>query len=121
MTTIGFGNVTPTIKGDRTLVYTVGFVTIIVFAGVLATAGHVFTTIIDDLVGRTKCTKWLKNPLVQMLIWGTLFYGFLCVIAQTAIYWKKERVGVEMTFKDAYWFSFVLIFFLSTKQLLGMM
>lgn len=107
MTTIGFGNVTPTTEGGRTLVYTFGFFTIIVFAGVLGTAGHVITTIIDDLVGRLKCTKWLKIPLVQMLMWGTLFYSFLCVIAQTAIYWKRERVGVEMPFKDAYWFSFV--------------
>lgn len=104
MTTMGYGNVTPATEGGRALVYTVGFVSIILFAGILTTAGYIITTIIDDALNRSKYTKWLKIPLIQMLIWGALFYSFLCVIAQAAIYWKRERVDVDLSFKDAYWF-----------------
>lgn len=93
--------------GGRALVFTVGFVSIIIFAGILSTAGYIITTIIDDALNRSRRTKWLKIPLVQMLIWGILFYAFLGVIAQTTIYWKRERVGVDMSFMDAYWFSFI--------------
>jgi hypothetical protein len=107
MTTIGYGNVTPATRGGRVLVYTFGFISIIIFAGILSTAGYVITAIVDDAVSRANCTKWLKIPLVQMLIWGALFYSFLCVIAQTIIYWKKERVDVDLNFGDAYWFSFI--------------
>ena len=107
MTTIGYGNVTPSTEGGRALVYTVGFISIIIFAGILSTAGYVITTIVDDMVSRARFTKWLKIPLVQMLIWGTLFYSFLGLIAQTAIWWKRERVDIDLSFKDAYWFSFV--------------
>lgn len=107
MTTIGYGNVTPSTEGGRALVYTVGFFSIIIFAGILSTAGYVITTILDDLVSRAKFTRWLKIPLVQMLIWGTLFYSFLGLIAQTTIWWKRERVDIDLSFRDAYWFSFV--------------
>eukprot|EP00956_Cyclotella_meneghiniana_P041217 scaffold219022_cov76-Cyclotella_meneghiniana.AAC.3 len=97
MTTIGYGNVTPATDGGRALVYTVGFISIILFACILAKAGDVITTIVDDTMYKANCPIWSHNPLA-------LFYSFLCVTAQAAIHWKRERVGVDMNFKDAYWF-----------------
>ena len=104
MTTIGYGNVTPSTDGGRILVYTVGFISIILFAGVLSTAGYIITCIIDDILSRSKYSSWLKTPILQLIVWGALFYSFLGVTAQATIQWKWERVGVDMDFKDAYWF-----------------
>lgn len=84
MTTIGYGNVTPATDEGRALVYTVGFISIILFACILAKAGDVITTIVDDTMYKANCPKWSRNPLVLMLFWGVsmsvlLFaFGFIC-------------------------------------------
>lgn len=79
MTTIGYGNVTPVTDGGRALVYTVGFISMILFACILAKAGDVITTIVEDAMYSANFPKWSHEPLVLMLFWGVSIVHFVCV------------------------------------------
>ena len=106
MTTIGYGNTAPVTDGARAMVFTLGFLSMLLFAAVLAKAGSIVTVIADDAFDRLKLTK-ITVPWVATLIWGAMYYIWMCAIASYAVWWKEERLGEEMPFKDAYWFSFI--------------
>mmetsp|Transcript_17193 Transcript_17193/g.49298 ORF Transcript_17193/g.49298 Transcript_17193/m.49298 type:complete len:645 (+) Transcript_17193:33-1967(+) len=106
MTTIGYGNTAPTSDGARAMVFTLGFLSILLFAAVLAKAGSIVTTIADDASDRLKLSR-VNKPWVGTLFWGCLYYGWMCIIALYAAFWKDDRLGVHMPYKDAYWFSFI--------------
>ena len=88
------------------MVFTAGFVSILLFGAVLAKAGSIVTTIVDDASDRLKLTK-VNKPWVGTLFWGCLYYGWMCIIALYAAWWKNDRLGEHMQYKDAYWFSFI--------------
>lgn len=91
------------------LVFTFGFLCILLFGIVLAEAGSIITTVFQDGVKRHSRLKWLSRTWAAMLFWGLIFYAWLCTIAAITMAWKKRRVGKEIDFKDAYWFSFISI------------
>ena len=51
-TTIGYGNTAPVSVGGRALVYTAGFMCILIFVGIQSKCGHVVTSIVDDFFVR---------------------------------------------------------------------
>lgn len=106
MTTIGYGNTAPTTDGARAMVFTLGFLSILLFAAVLAKAGSIVTTIADDASDRLKLSR-VNKPWVGTLFWGCLYYGWMCIIALYAAWWKDDRLEEHLPYKDAYWFSFI--------------
>lgn len=80
MTTIGYGNQAPETKGGQAMVYTLGFLSILLFGGVLAAAGYVSSAIADDTMHRIHLHK-LVRPWLACLFWASLYYGWMCIIA----------------------------------------
>ena len=101
---LGYGNLSPSTNAGRTMVFTCGFLCILLFGTVLAKAGDIITTIFDDAVRRKPRLKWLSKPWVAMIFWGALFNLWLGVIAAATISWKKSRVAEELAWNDAFWF-----------------
>jgi len=106
MTTIGYGNTAPTTEGGRTMIYTLGFFSILLFAGVLGTAGTIVVAIWDDFVDRTKLHQ-LNIPWVGCIFWGFCYYSWMLVVASYTQSWKAERLGQEPEFSEMYWFSYI--------------
>ena len=95
-TNVGYGNCSPSTTEGRAMVFTFGFLCILIFGAVLAKAGDIITTIFDDLVQRHRRLNWLSISWVAMLFWGVLFYVWLFVIAVATVEWKEPRVGQDM-------------------------
>ena len=109
MTTVGYGNASPVTDEGKSMCYTFGFLCILLFGTVLAQAGDIITAIFEDGVNRHEKLKWLSKTWIEVIIWGAAFYSFLCIIAATTQSWQNNRLGEDITFKDAYWFSFISI------------
>ena len=103
----GYGNAAPQTVEGRTLVFTVGFISILVFGFVLGNAGQVVTTIIDDLLDKIPRSTFGLRNLFVCLLWGVLYYVWMLCVAWATIEWKEERVGVDLKWDDAYWFAFI--------------
>uniref|UniRef100_A0A7S2YM95 Potassium channel domain-containing protein n=1 Tax=Entomoneis paludosa TaxID=265537 RepID=A0A7S2YM95_9STRA len=106
MTTIGYGNQAPDSTAGRTLLYTLGFVSILAFGGILATAGTVSAAVFDDIAVRYGL-KVLTKPWCACFVWGSLYYGWMAFIAWAAQAWKKNRVEGPFDFGDGYWFAYL--------------
>jgi len=108
MTTIGYGTAVPQSTEGRCMVFTLGFLSIIVFGMVSTRAAFVITTICDDMLVQARL-RVLTKPWIQCLFWGLFYYTFLLLIAQVYVWWKIKRIGDDevMPFHSAYWFSFL--------------
>jgi hypothetical protein len=108
MTTVGYGNQSPTSLGGRWMVYTLGFASILAFGGILASAGSVMVVIVDDLLIRCSGRHNTKlGKKTKTFVWGALWYIWMCVIAVYTRAWWKRRMGDQVEIKDAYWFAFI--------------
>ena len=103
MTTIGYGNTAPETTGGRAMIYTLGFFSILLFAGILAKAGSIICAIVDDWLNRIKLSC-LTRPSVQVIIWGAIYYAYCLWIASYYIYWVKNRLDDEITYQEGYWY-----------------
>lgn len=106
MTTIGYGNHAPVTDGGRTMIFTLGFMSVILFGAVLSQAGAVVSAILDDSVKRIRL-QVLSWPSVSCLIWGSLYYAWMLVIAFVTQQWKVGRLGEAFPFNEGYWFAFI--------------
>jgi hypothetical protein len=68
----------------RALIYTFGFVSILLFGGLLLGAGAVTVAIFDDALIRCK-VRILTRPWIATIIWGLLYYTWMSVIANVRI------------------------------------
>ena len=84
MTTIGYGNAAIETTDGRILVFTLGFFCILAFGGILFGAGSVVTAISDDFVIRLH-HKRLANPWVASVMWGSLYYLWMLVVANVSM------------------------------------
>jgi Ion channel len=107
MTTVGYGNGSPQTFGGRLMVFTAGFFSILLFAVVLGNAGKIVTNITDDWLSRLPRLSLLTHDWVICLFWGGCYYGWMFVVAFVTVRWKRERVGVDLAWDDAYWFAFI--------------
>ena len=99
---MGYGNQAPVTKQGRTLIYTLGFASLLAFGAILARAGQVVSFLFDDAVIRIRWT-FLLNSWVSCLVWGVLYYTWMLVIAATTMNWKKTRLDETFDLNDAYW------------------
>lgn len=107
MTTIGYGNQAPRTDEGRAMLFTVGFLSILVFAATTAGAGYIMTSIFDDMMkkGHIGC---LGKPILATVFWGALYYIWLLLIAGYTQDWKNTRLGDnEFDFGEGYWFAFI--------------
>lgn len=88
------------------MVYTLGFLSILLFAVILAGAGTIVVTIVDDFVDRTSLSQ-INFEWAAMIFWGCCYYAWMLCIAAYTRSWKAERLDVDMEFSEAYWFSFI--------------
>jgi hypothetical protein len=93
MTTIGYGNQAPETMGGRALIYSLGFLSILAFAGILAAAGNIASHIFDDAVNRIKVHS-LTTPWVACVVWGAVYYSWMGIIAAQTKRWKEKELGV---------------------------
>jgi len=107
MTTVGYGNQAPTTTTGKTMIYTLGFLCILAFAGVLTTSGHILSKLGEDEMHRRRL-HFMTKPLYSCLFWGSIFYTWMLVSASVTVNWKEKRLG-EYSFdlRDGYWFSYI--------------
>jgi hypothetical protein len=108
MTTVGYGNQAPTSREGRILVFTAGFVSILLFAVTLGFAGYILSSIIDDIVYRTH-VEFISWPTVGCVIWGSCWMAWMLVIAGSADLFYSRRYG-DPDFADGgdlYWFAYI--------------
>jgi len=107
MTTMGYGNTAPTSDGGRAMIFTLGFFSIVLFAGVLAKAGSIVAAIVDDFVDRSPF-ECLNRPWIFTIFWGILYYAWMIFIASYYQYWNEERLEDDsIDYADAYWFAYI--------------
>lgn len=82
MTTVGYGSTAPTSDGGRAMVFTLGFLSIVIFAGVNIKAGGILSAIVDDVAVRSHLSRHVTRPWVFVVLWGVLYYMWMCVIAR---------------------------------------
>jgi hypothetical protein len=88
------------------MIYTLGFLSILMFAIILGAAGTIVVTIWDDFINRTKL-HYFNTPWLGCIFWGFCYYAWMLVIADTTQKWKKARLDENMLFSEAYWFSYI--------------
>jgi hypothetical protein len=87
------------------MVFTLGFISILAFGGVLAASGYIVSRIFDDAVNRANELKFLSWPWVACFIWGTAYYTWMILIAFHTTEWKNKRLQDEsFTMGQGYWF-----------------
>lgn len=86
------------------MVFSLGFLSILAFGAILASAGYIISRIFDNAANRQKL-KFLSWPWVACLVWGSAFYTWMALIAFHTQAWKKTRLNDEsFSMNDAYWF-----------------
>jgi hypothetical protein len=107
MTTIGFGNATARSVGGRAMVYTLGFLSILLFATITARAGKIVSSIFDEHAARFKL-GWMKIPAVALMARAALYSLWLLVIAQHYQLWQHKRLdNTDVGLNDSYWFAYI--------------
>jgi hypothetical protein len=80
-----------------------GFVMILLFGFILATAGFVTSAIFNDALVRFRL-EVLTKPLASCIIWGTWYYGWMALIAYITLRWKHSRLDDDsFGMRDGYW------------------
>lgn len=108
MTTIGYGTAVPETYEGRVLVYICGFITIIGFIGLNATASLYVLTVVDDLLLRLNLQR-LTRGIPSLLFWFCLFVLAMLTLAGGMMHWVQRRINYSTSFSDAFWFSYITI------------
>lgn len=89
------------------MTFTLGFVSILCFGAILATAGSILSLIFDDIAHRLRL-HLLTRPWVASCIWGTAYYSWMVLIAGLTERWKLKRLGDDaFTMREGYWFAYI--------------
>lgn len=97
----------PTTAGGRGLVFTLGFVSILLFGAMLARAGNIASVILDTAISRVKLIQ--RRHVANALCWGAIWVSWMFFMAFTTRQWNRERLGADndFTFGDGYWFAYI--------------
>ena len=107
LSTIGYGNQPIYSPSSRVLVFTLGFVSILLFGQILAVAGHVVSAYADDFWRRLGY-PFGARPSVACVIFGGLYYCWMVLIAIVTVDWKRDRLGYDsFDMIHGYWFAFI--------------
>ena len=88
------------------MVACLGFVSILAFATILASAGQIFNIIVDDVATRFRL-PCVSRPWIAVPLWGLLWFAWMAIIATDASKWWQTRLGIHVTMGEAFWFAFL--------------
>lgn len=88
------------------MVLTVGFLNILLFGAVAASAGYVMTSLANDLAAR-KGVPLETKPWIACVFWAALLYLWMIAIACVYQQWKSVRLQDDVTLFEAFWFSYI--------------
>jgi hypothetical protein len=108
LTPAGYGNQAPITMQGRVVMVTFGFVSILLFGGILASTGSVLAMMYDDTVKKFRWS-FLARPLWSLTFWGiitalwTMFLGF-----SAHLWWGYRLKPDEVpSANDATWFAYL--------------
>lgn len=107
MTTIGYGNQSPSTVEGQAMIYTLGFLSILLFALVALQSGRITALLFDDVMRKTHVLSWFSRPFLGTLLWGILYWAWLALIGSFTVDWKVSRMGEEFSMSDAFWFAYI--------------
>lgn len=106
MTTIGYGNQAPVTWQGRGMIFSLGFLSILLFGVVLQRAGRVTSALFDDSLSRFHL-RILSRPWFLSAVWGFIYFGYMTINAYYIKTWKASRLGDNFSLSEGYWFSFI--------------
>jgi len=109
MTTVGYGNTVPQSIGGKSMVYTLGFVSILLFAAVNANAGYVSLAVADDFFQKRKLKSLTKGMGASVFWLGAYFVWNLVIsfITMAVAKYRGSKDSEYLVFSNAYWFSYI--------------
>jgi hypothetical protein len=107
---LGYGNVVPATASGKALVFTAGFLSIIAFTALIAQAGYIINTIVDDFFIKKRMV-YLTQGYMSILFWLMLFVCWVFIFAAMATeQWLDNRFANEQPrYLDKVWFSYVTL------------
>jgi hypothetical protein len=106
MTTMGYGNQAPATWQGRGLIFSLGFLSILMFGVILQRAGRVISALFDDLLSHFRL-RILSRPWFLCAVWGMIYFGYMTINAYYIKSWKMSRLGETFSLAEGYWFSFI--------------
>ncbi|KAG7371417.1 ion channel [Nitzschia inconspicua] len=107
MTTVGYGNQTPSTDGGRALVAALGWLSIIAFGAIIYYSTENWTAIVDDFLFRVNL-NWLTHPTFAVPFWAIISCAWFVRIAASArTFWAERVPGFEFTTGDSIWFAYI--------------
>jgi Ion channel len=105
--TVGYGTYNAESAVGKGIVYSVGFICILLFGWVLAIAGYLSSAIFDDALVRWQLRR-LTWPSLSCVVWGLLYYIWMALIAVATFEYKVYRVGdSSFDMNQGYWFAYI--------------
>lgn len=106
MTTMGYGNQAPLTWQGRALIFSLGFLSVLLFGVILQRAGRVTSVLFDDSLSHFQM-RILSRSWFLCAIWGIIYYGYMLINAYYIKSWKASRLGDTISLGEGYWFSFI--------------
>ena len=106
MTTIGYGEYTVVTDEGRAIVYTLGFLTILIFGTSMGLAGSVVLDTFDDFAFRRNYS-FLTKGIPSVVFWFCMFYATIGAFGCVAFYYTKQKLEGNLTTIEAIWFCFM--------------
>ena len=131
LTTVGYGNQSPTTFDGRLFVGSIGWFLIIVWAIILYVSGSVLGIIVDDFLRRLHLRKFTGDKL-GVFVWGFFALGWMAMIGTFAFYWfnyathpgewdihdfwknDNEVNELYMHIGASYWFAYISLLTVGT-------
>jgi hypothetical protein len=88
-------------------VISLGFLSILAFGGILATAGGVVRVLYDDMMSRNNISRILGRPSSSTLFWGGIAYLWMYAMGSRARFWWDRIEDFEVSRRDSFWFGFI--------------
>ena len=109
MTTIGYGNTAPVTVGGRAMVYTLGFLSILLFTAVSGQAGYVSLLVFDDFFARIPRLSFLQKGWWACAFWLVAYYSWGLVTAGLFLAYAKIKAAADnpYDFADAFWWAYI--------------
>lgn len=111
-TTIGYGNTVPATRGGRALIYTLGFMSVLIFTALIGKAGYICLTIADDFFLRFRRLKPLSKGVMACVFWFAILCLWLLVLSGVGLAFARNRSPETLdqpSLNNAFWFSFISI------------
>jgi len=109
MTTIGYGNAVPQTESGRAMVFTLGFLSILLFGAVNGQAGYVSLAIADDFFRRHNL-KFLTKGMGASIFWICAYAFWNLFISGIVMSWAHFRSGETIGLGElghTYWFAYI--------------